>query len=620
MVLQYVLQDGQDGEVIDDPADPAPPRLRMARRDSKHFTVTELNIIKPFRAKFRDIPGFEYQERAAYLRKHVFPPLLSHWYRNPETKHRTNNTNIDIWTDRIAAYTSANWRSKIQLYKPPTLRLTISDYFYNYRFKEVLEKARHIVAHKLGPDAALTSKLTTEYRHRAVREILANYTPEQKAEAERARRAVTEQGYSPELQARQWQKHGEARLKHAQHMRMIELGISSLQLCAAPRLDGGIEIYLSENFAQHYGYFGAQPFYEKYAKEVLDFSQLIVNYVEEIRNKMGASTTSLAVQQDSVVGTAPGVLEEAMIKQAANSALKTTPLGFPILPTQWDPAMVRTLVEKYWAAYINTHYALVCGRGKVTVPWTAFKTNGVHTYVDEKYLKNSKFTFKHYRSMDTNDMLDFLRAAAEIQEKEGADNIFIFKAVHKSKLHPITPALYPTGEEPVAAGDSEGEINPEFVDVQLGKRAKRKEWGRAGDQDIRSTPARTDNMDATNLAAAAEQQPTNTNEPAQQMEPPGNRSATDAAHQEPGPSTSQTMDTTIECAEPDKSQRVLRRSAQNAVETTYDHLVDPHPQPLRRSGRNPNCSGPASKYPTPFSERGTSPGGTDRGAKSRKRK
>ncbi|KAF9034137.1 hypothetical protein BJ165DRAFT_1410149 [Panaeolus papilionaceus] len=103
---------------------------------------------------------------------------------------------------RIAAYTSANWRSKIQLYKPPTLRLTISDYFYNYQFKEVLEKARQIATRELGPDAALTSKLTTEYRHHAVREILADYTPEQKAEAERARRAVTEQGYSPELQAR----------------------------------------------------------------------------------------------------------------------------------------------------------------------------------------------------------------------------------------------------------------------------------------------------------------------------------------------------------------------------------------------------------------------------------
>ena len=99
MVLQYLRQDDQDGQVIDDPADPALQQLQMARRDSKHFTVTELNIIKPFRAKFRDIPGFEYQERAAYLRKHVFPPLLSHWYRNPETKHRTNNTNIDIWTD-----------------------------------------------------------------------------------------------------------------------------------------------------------------------------------------------------------------------------------------------------------------------------------------------------------------------------------------------------------------------------------------------------------------------------------------------------------------------------------------------------------------------------------------
>ncbi|KAF9030920.1 hypothetical protein BJ165DRAFT_1411295 [Panaeolus papilionaceus] len=510
----------------------------------------------------------------------------------------------------IAAYTSANWRSKIQLYKPPTLRLTISDYFYNYRFKEVLEKARQIAARELGPDAALTSKLTTEYRHCAVREILADYTPEQKAEAERARRAVTEQGYSPELQARQWQKHGEAQLKHAQHMQMIELGISSLQL--------------SENFAQRYGYFGAQPFYEKYAKEVLDFSQLIVNYVEEIRKKMGASTTAPAAQKDSVVGAAAGVLEEAVIKQAANSALKTTPRGFPILPTQWDPAMVRALVEKYWAAYISTHYALACGRGRVTVPWTAFKTNGVHTYVDEKYLKNSKFTFKHYRSMDTNDMLDFLRAAAEIQEKEGADNIFIFKAVHKSKLHPITPALYPTEEEPGAAGDSDREINPEFVDVQLGKRVKRKERGRAGDQEIRTAIATCEGTASgipatTSDKTSGDTSSTEVVDAANNMEPPGPTIPNNRIDDELEPSPV-TMDTTTASAEPDKSQRVLRRSARHAVETTHGDIVDSQLMPMRRSGRNTNRSGPASKYPTPFSERGTSPGRTNRGATSRKKK
>ncbi|KAF9034138.1 hypothetical protein BJ165DRAFT_1410151 [Panaeolus papilionaceus] len=244
----------------------------------------------------------------------------------------------------------------------------------------------------------------------------------------------------------------------------------------------------SENFAQHYGYFGAQPFYEKYAKEVLDFSQLIVNYVEEIRKKMGASTTAPATQKDSVVGAAAGVLEEAVIKQAANSALKTTPRGFPILPTQWDPAM--------------------------------------HWHAAEE---GSRFHGQLSRRMECAHMLT-------------KNNIFIFKAVHKSKLHLITPALYPTEEEPVAAGDSDGEINPEFLDVQLGKRVKRKEWGRAGDQEIRMAiathegtasgiPATTSDktsgdtsstevVDAVNVAAAALQPLTSQNETFQNMEPP----------------------------------------------------------------------------------------------------
>lgn len=99
MPLTFMPGEDGDGHVSDTAENPQVPKEHMARKDAKYFTSEELTLIRPLRQGFRDIAGHDYSARAAYLRKNIFPPLLSYWYRDPSTKHRTEPANIDIWTE-----------------------------------------------------------------------------------------------------------------------------------------------------------------------------------------------------------------------------------------------------------------------------------------------------------------------------------------------------------------------------------------------------------------------------------------------------------------------------------------------------------------------------------------
>ncbi|KAF9032370.1 hypothetical protein BJ165DRAFT_1535063 [Panaeolus papilionaceus] len=633
--MLLTFEPGEDGEghILEAEDNQPVPKQHMARKDAKYFTSEELNLIKPYRQGYRDLPGRDYDAQATYLRKYIFPPLLSHWYRNPSTKGRTEAGNIQIWTDRIAEYAAANWKSKVHLYKPPTFRLTMSDYFYNYHYNEVLDEVKVIVELEEGPDVEVTSNDITAYRHRAVRQILERKSPSETAKLEAARKLVLQAGHTAEIRQKQWKRHGVACMKRAHQLQLMELGVCCVQFCVVPQEDGTVMVTAFENLAEGQGFPGAVPFSEQYPEETKVFAEHIVDYVGQLQEKiaamqLGGHAAPLAADAIATDAAATDVaLETKKEKQTKILSLLTTAEGFPILPTTWEFSMNRDLVEMYWKSYLLAHYRLASATPTLSaIPWKAITTNGRFNFVDPLYFPLTEypdFKFTAYRQMDTEEMITFFQKAAKRQENNGPEMAFRFSHVWSRKTKTLLPAMYPEQPSGVQSpAPPRNEVNPMFENVMAGKRKKRKARGRAGDNEIRSIE--TGNVEG----GRTEEEPV---EPeSQQAHPPalGVLAA--------GPESQQPSDNAIEPIAASNTQGVKstrkkktkggqkkKRRASAILEMEEDQeeptrvLVgeegnslqeEPGTQTTTLLHRRSGCfAGAAAKYPTPFSDRAPTP-------------
>lgn len=55
------------------------PKRRKPRRDAKHFTVEERELIHDLKGAYRSMPGKNYVGRRQYIENHVNPRLQAYW-------------------------------------------------------------------------------------------------------------------------------------------------------------------------------------------------------------------------------------------------------------------------------------------------------------------------------------------------------------------------------------------------------------------------------------------------------------------------------------------------------------------------------------------------------------
>ncbi|KAF9034612.1 hypothetical protein BJ165DRAFT_1534052 [Panaeolus papilionaceus] len=649
MTRGYRRADTGDGQGLQISLDEPVQKPRMARKDSAYFTADELNIIRPWRVGFRDILGRDVDARASYLRQYVFPPLLSYWYNNPDTTGRTAPENIGIWTDRIAEYTARNWKSRHQLYQLPTLRVTMSDYFYNYHYDQLYNEVKKIVQAEEGPEAEVTSIKVMKKRHAAVRNIHDRSTPSEWAKFEDARKLVKERGYTDDLKKRNFAKHGMAQLKQAQHLLQLELGIASVQFYVAEVADGSVNLGLAENIAQTYGFITAQSFQDKHTEEISTFAALISAYVRDLK----------MITAGGIAAAGHG--EEATTKAAAVTSMLTTPTGYPILP-EGCADLDRATKENLWKAFTLAHYRLASNDPScASVPWTQINNNGLSNYVDPQYLPLATypdFKFTAYRQTNPNQLRQFFIETLKRQQDLGPEKSFRFQAVYNGIHNTIVQARYP--EETIQdVMIPAAENNPMFANVMRGKQGKRKRRGKAGEREVQVEVDRDGGADIipTNEITQTD------GEPAILCSPTGERVAADKQG-ECGGADIQPTEVQVDGAtaatlptpaitpaamsqdqqdgaqkKPKKKRPKQKRKKRTPVDEAQEdnehanaeascrasmpeipqidgeagaaglHVpaADSSIQPRRATRQTTKSGGPAEKYPTPFSERSPTP-------------
>ncbi|PPQ87761.1 hypothetical protein CVT24_003155, partial [Panaeolus cyanescens] len=245
---------------------------------------------------------------------------------------------VEIWQDKIKSYIRRNWRSRIPAYplKPPTLRITASNYVYNTQRKKVIEEIRAILGHD-----DITTKDISRLRHRAVRNIIEAMSDEDYRELQKGIDKAKIEGYSPSVQ----KSHD----------------------YSADRLNVQADNFVTEH-ASDVESIGIQ--YEAYLKTLLALRQG--------RNQGPVQTepSQFHAVDDHHQGTAdarapvlwtdmlPGESAEEHAKRLGAELRKrpldgTIPLtndGFPILPTPWPNTLPKKILDKYYQRYMYAHY------------------------------------------------------------------------------------------------------------------------------------------------------------------------------------------------------------------------------------------------------------------------
>lgn len=198
---------------------PSLPKEKMGRQDAKNFTPIELSILRTFKAPFCFIDGKDKKTRHAFLQDHIFPAILTHWYQHPDTElqGRTDGPGLIIWTkvcfalsvfyivdttlihkQHIADYVTNNWRSKVSLYKSPTLTISYTNFMYNHYTTHVIEEIKTMLT--LGEN--LTSRFILDNRHKAAKAIRDWMELSDRRLFEDALMEARRKGYMPEVQVK----------------------------------------------------------------------------------------------------------------------------------------------------------------------------------------------------------------------------------------------------------------------------------------------------------------------------------------------------------------------------------------------------------------------------------
>ncbi|KAF9053397.1 hypothetical protein BJ165DRAFT_1524094 [Panaeolus papilionaceus] len=413
---------------------PSLPKEKMGRQDAKNFTPIELSILRTFKAPFCFIDGKDKKTRHAFLQDHIFPAILTHWYQHPDTElqGRTDGPGLIIWTKHIADYVTNNWRSKVSLYKSPTLTISYTNFMYNHYTTHVIEEIKTMLT--LGEN--LTSRFILDNRHKAAKAIRDRMELSDRRLFEDALMEARRKGYMPEVQVKMWKKHGKQRIKQDHQKQYLEFGIASLQFCGNLK-DGRVLIEPIDNIAHTIGCIGAESFFETYQDQLMPFMTLLGKYIQDMRDHVFLTKTQAASgHQGSVAPLYDGTIV-------------ITKEGFPILPIPWRNNVAGAVLKMYWKRFISTHYNLAKGTTNATVPFATLAKN-LATYIDPKYLPNMyDFKFVTYQAMPVHVLQAFFTHVAQRQEIYGPEDSFRFSNTYSSSKAPIVVAFYP-GQHPPA--------------------------------------------------------------------------------------------------------------------------------------------------------------------------
>ncbi|KAF9031765.1 hypothetical protein BJ165DRAFT_1535321 [Panaeolus papilionaceus] len=294
------------------------PKRRKPRRDAKHFTMEERELIHDLKGAYRSMPGKNYVGRRQYIENHVNPRLQAYWRGKGLTDRIVEPDGIvEKWDELIKNYVHKNWRSVIATapLKAPSLRITKSNYIYNTERKAVITKIRGM----LEEDEELTTGLISKHCHQAVRNILQDMNDEELQDLEDKIEEAKIVGYTLEVKERIYMKRCNQRMQQAAHLQHIEMGTLSIQVSVFMDQEGQTHIQFHDHARELLG-MNTKSFEDTFPNELNDLANVFEKYVQKllsIKSRMSVTRKDES-QPHTADGSSSAVVEHGNTPPSAS--------------------------------------------------------------------------------------------------------------------------------------------------------------------------------------------------------------------------------------------------------------------------------------------------------------